>query len=139
MKLPLEFTRRKATDRVFSAGCRLCHGDRANWTGGNAQALAAKHHDRTGHATWCKIATSIEYGRAAPDDRQHDIEDAIASASSGDAPECAPLTEFDASSLPEDDVSAPVGRSSRPALAAAHSRHRRTAAADGQQPEAVDA
>lgn len=78
MKLPLVLARRTATDRSFSAGCRVCHGDRANWTGGNAQALAAKHHDRTGHLTWCKIATSIEYGRAAPDDRQLDIEVAIA-------------------------------------------------------------
>ncbi|WP_267414721.1 hypothetical protein [Sphingomonas sp. GC_Shp_4] len=53
------------------------------------------------------------------DQRQHDIEDAIAFASSGSAPVCAPLTDFDAPTVPAADVSAPVGRSSKPALAAA--------------------
>jgi hypothetical protein len=44
---------------------------------------------------------------------------AIASASSGDAPVCAALTEPDAPTVPAAGVSAPQGRSSNPALAAA--------------------
>lgn len=78
-RLPLVLERRTSTTRVLRAGCFVCDGDVARWTSANAQALAAQHHDRTGHATWCDIAASIQYGRAAPDDRQHDIEDAIAS------------------------------------------------------------
>jgi len=50
---------------------------------------------------------------------QIDIEEAIASASSGRAPECAPLTDLDAPAVPAAGVSAPEGRSSNPALAAA--------------------
>jgi hypothetical protein len=50
---------------------------------------------------------------------QIDIEEAIASASSGRAPECAPLTDLDAPAVPAAGVSAPEGRSSKPALAAA--------------------
>lgn len=40
-------------------------------------------------------------------------------ASSGGAPECAPLTDLDAPAVATADVSAPEGRSSKPALAAA--------------------
>jgi hypothetical protein len=40
-------------------------------------------------------------------------------ASSGGAPECAPLTDLDAPAVATTDVSAPEGRSSKPALAAA--------------------
>jgi hypothetical protein len=119
VKLPLAFTRTTSTARDLRAGCFACHGKRARWTGANAQALAARHHDRTGHPTWCDIAMQVRYGRQAPDDRQHDIEDAIASASLGDAPGCAPLPDFDAPAVSAADVSAPVGRSSKPALAAA--------------------
>lgn len=111
MKLPLVLDRRTATSRDLRAGCFTCHGVIARWTSANAQALAAQHHDRTGHETWCDIAMSIRYGRTAPDDRQHDIEDAIAaSTSSGSAPECAPLPHLGASAVPAVDVSVPVGR-----------------------------
>ena len=126
MKLPHVLTRIRNVERKHRAGCFVCHGDRAHWTSANAQVLAATHHDRTGHATWCDIDAQFRYGRSAPDVRQHDIEDVIASASSGDAPECAPLPDLDAPTVTAADVSAPVGRSSKPALAAA-------------KPEAVDA
>lgn len=119
MKLPLVMTRISSTERELRGGCFVCHAERPRWTGPNAQALAAQHHDRTGHATWCDIAMQVRYGRPAPDDRQHDIEDAIASVSSGDAPGCTPLPDFDAPAGPPASVSAPVGRSSKPALAAA--------------------
>lgn len=51
--------------------------------------------------------------------RQIDIEDAIASASLGDAPGCAPLPGNDAPTVPAAGVSAPKGRSSKHALTAA--------------------
>lgn len=127
------------TSRDVKAGCFVCGGLDAMWFGGNAQGVAARHHDHTKHPTWCDVAMTVRYGREGGDDRQHDIEDAIASASSGDAPVCAPLPEFDAPPIPMGDVSAPVGRPSRPALAAAHSPRRRTTTANGQQPEAADA
>lgn len=76
-------TRRTFRHRDVSAGCFVCHGGNAHWTSANAQGLAAQHHDRTGHQTWCRIETSVTYGAEAGDDRQIDIEDAIASASSG--------------------------------------------------------
>ncbi len=132
MKLPLVLTRRTSTSRELRAGCYTCHGDRAHWTSANAQALAAQHHDRTGHPTWCDIAASIRYGRVAPDDRQHDIEDAIAAASSGGAPECAPLPDLDASAVTAADVSAPVGRP-------VETRSPKARAARGRKPEAVHA
>ncbi len=90
-KLPLELKRTSSRTRDARAGCRVCHGDRAHWTTANAQALAAQHHDRTGHETWCRIVSDIQYGRAAADPRQIDIEDAIASASPGGRPVAAPL------------------------------------------------
>lgn len=110
MKLPLVLTRIMNTERQLRAGCSVCHGERPRWTGPNAQALAAKHHDRTGHATWCDITMQVRYGRSPADDRQIDIEDAIASASSGGAPEYAPLPVLDAPAAVTADVSVPVGR-----------------------------
>lgn len=47
------------------------------WTGGNAQGVAARHHDATGHATWCDVYMGVRYGEQASDARQTDIEDAI--------------------------------------------------------------
>ncbi len=67
--------RTRSTTR--EAGCHVCH-TAAHWTGANAQAVAARHHDQTGHPTWCIVAVS--YGQHATDARQIDIEDAIASA-----------------------------------------------------------
>jgi len=103
-------TRQTARSRDIMAGCYVCHGATAFWTSGNAQALAAQHHDRTGHQTWCRIAMSVTYGIDAGDDRQIDIEDAIASASSGGRPEAAPLTDPDAPADALAGVSATEGR-----------------------------
>lgn len=110
MKLPLVLTRVGVTTRELRAGCYVCHGDKARWTSSNAQALAAQHHDRTGHPTWCDIALAVRYGRVTADDRQIDLEDAIASSSSGGEPDAAPLPDPDAPATVIADVSAPQGR-----------------------------
>jgi len=70
-------TRATATSRDLRAGCFTCHGDQAKWLGGNVQGIAARHHDLTGHATWCDVYMSVRYGTHTPDGRQIDIEDAI--------------------------------------------------------------
>ena len=101
------------TSRDVRAGCFVCNGCEAMWTGGNAQGVAARHHDATKHATWSDVYMSVRYGEQAADDRQTDIEDAIASASSGDAPGCAPLTDPDAPAVPAADVSASIRPPSR--------------------------
>lgn len=67
---------RTSSDR--SAGCFTCNGSNPMWTGKNAQALAARHHDKHQHQTWCDVHLSIVYGAAQADPRQTDIEDAIA-------------------------------------------------------------
>lgn len=46
------------------AGCFVCHSE-AQWTGKNALALAARHHDATGHPTWCEQVMSVRYGSDA--------------------------------------------------------------------------
>lgn len=67
-----------STGRTLQAGCLVCYDGNAQWTGPNAQGLAARHHDSTKHATWCDVVLSIRYGSTAADTRQIDIEDAIA-------------------------------------------------------------
>jgi cytochrome c551/c552 len=67
-----------ATGRTLQAGCFVCHNGEAQWTGPNAQGLAARHHDSTQHATWCDVVLTIRYGTTGADSRQIDIEDAIA-------------------------------------------------------------
>lgn len=119
-KLPLKHVREKTERRNLVAGCHVCDGTTARWTKANAQALAAQHHDRTNHATWVKYDGEIQYGRTAADPRQIDIEDAIASASSGDRPGAAPLPDSDAPAVAAADVSAPSKAAlSKHALAAA--------------------
>lgn len=71
-------TRQKRQIRQVEAGCGTCHGDQAHWTGANAQAVAARHHDHTGHPTWCRVSLSVSYGTTVADDRQIDIEDTLA-------------------------------------------------------------
>ena len=90
-------TRPTARSRDTLAGCFICHGDAPFWTSANAQALAARHHDRTGHQTWCRIALSVTYGIVAGDECQIDIEDAIAAASSVGSSETALMNALDAS------------------------------------------
>lgn len=45
-------------------GCYACHGDEAVWFSVNTMAVAARHHDATGHTTWCQQTISITYGDA---------------------------------------------------------------------------
>jgi len=44
------------------AGCRQCDGDEPRWDGKNAMAVAARHHDATGHTTWVQQVLSVRYG-----------------------------------------------------------------------------
>ncbi|WP_234055901.1 hypothetical protein [Xanthobacter sp. NM-44] len=52
------------------SGCYHCGGADARWHGKNALALAARHHDSTGHTTWCEQVMSVRYGPALGDDTQ---------------------------------------------------------------------
>ena len=56
------FFRRRKTSRSVSAGCFQCNGSDAIRISKNAQAVAALHHDKTGHQTWCDVSMSITYG-----------------------------------------------------------------------------
>lgn len=47
------------TTRAVSAGCSVCG---AVWSAANAQGVAARHCDATGHRTWVSVSESIEYG-----------------------------------------------------------------------------
>lgn len=47
------------------AGCYVCHGHESHWDSKNALALAAQHHDRTGHPTWAEQCISVKYGHPA--------------------------------------------------------------------------
>jgi len=54
--------RRTYTSRDVRAGCFQCFGIEAHWLAPNAQAVAARHHDATGHATWVEAVLNIRYG-----------------------------------------------------------------------------
>jgi hypothetical protein len=69
------------TSRDVRAGCFTCSGTDPKWTGGQAQGTAARHHDTTGHPTWCDVYMSVRYGKDQADGQQLDIEHAIQSAS----------------------------------------------------------
>lgn len=73
-------SRDTSTSRDVTAGCFTCGGCEAIWQGGQAQGTAARHHDATGHPTWCDVVMSVRYGSAAPIGAQLDIETAIAGA-----------------------------------------------------------
>lgn len=45
--------------RDVRAGCEQC-GKR--WDAPNAQGVAARHHDATGHKTWVEVEMHITYG-----------------------------------------------------------------------------
>lgn len=68
------------TSRDVRAGCFVCHGSDAHWFGGNAQGVAARHHDATGHTTWSDVYLSVRYGNDAAVGEQLDIETAIGGA-----------------------------------------------------------
>jgi cytochrome c551/c552 len=53
--------------RILQGGCFVCHGDEAHWFGPNAQGVAARHHDATGHQTWVDVNMHIKYGREPAD------------------------------------------------------------------------
>lgn len=108
--------RHTETKREVSAGCLDCGRPGSLWSGGNAQAVAARHSDATGHRTWVNVYMAIRYGAAPEGSLQHDIEDTIrriddALGSSGGEPEGAPLTDSDAPAVAAAGVSAPSGRS----------------------------
>ncbi|WP_197277351.1 hypothetical protein [Sphingomonas profundi] len=115
--------RSAATSREVRAGCFTCHGEDARWRGPQAQGTAARHHDLTGHPTWCDVRLLVRYGQALADPRQIDIEDSIAALGSGDRPEAVPLPVPDAPVAATAGVSARKGRSSRSALAAVKPEH----------------
>lgn len=48
--------------RDVKAGCHVCgDGYVPQWTGGNAQGVAARHTDATGHKTWVEVDLNITY------------------------------------------------------------------------------
>ncbi len=55
-------SRQTRVARSVRAGCFVCFGEAAHWTGGQAQGTAAKHHDDTGHETWAEVEMSVRYG-----------------------------------------------------------------------------
>ena len=48
------------------AGCFVCGKE---WQSKNALALAARHHDATGHATWAEQVLSVRYGDVSKEDK----------------------------------------------------------------------
>lgn len=56
-------TRETRTGREVKAGCFTCHGNMSGWTSKNAQGVAARHHDATGHPTLVEVSLCIYYGR----------------------------------------------------------------------------
>lgn len=50
------------TSRTVIAGCFQCYGSDYKWSGGNAQGVAARHHDATGHETWADVTLMVRYG-----------------------------------------------------------------------------
>jgi hypothetical protein len=53
--------------RKVMAGCLACNGSLAIWETANAQGIAARHHDKTGHSTWVDVTMSVQYGSARCD------------------------------------------------------------------------
>lgn len=103
--------RATSTSRDVHAGCFVCNGSDAKWFGGQAQGTAARHHDATGHATWCDVVMSVRYGVSAADLHQVDLEEAIHAISSGGQPEAAPRPDSDAPAADPAGVSVTYGRS----------------------------
>jgi hypothetical protein len=63
--------------RDIMAGCYVCNPDRYLWYGKNAQAVAARHHDATGHTCWVDVHLCYEYGpreigQPAPEEAKQD-------------------------------------------------------------------
>ncbi len=62
--------RRYYVSRDVLAGCWQCWGGDYHWHGPNAQAVAARHHDATGHTTWVDVNMSIQYGEDRDDKKE---------------------------------------------------------------------
>ena len=60
--MPMFSSRRTRTTRTVIAGCFVCGGTEALWRSGNAQGVAARHHDATGHETWADVVMNVTYG-----------------------------------------------------------------------------
>ena len=58
-------SRETRTSSDNRAGCFACNASDVMWTGANAMAVAARHHDATGHETWAEQHLSIRYGSSA--------------------------------------------------------------------------
>jgi hypothetical protein len=58
-RVRVKVMRQTRIKRVVSAGCSTCM---KSWSGGNAQGVAAKHHDQTGHVTWARVDMLVTYG-----------------------------------------------------------------------------
>jgi hypothetical protein len=56
--------RKTYTHTTCIAGCFTCKGTEYIWASKNAMALAARHHDKTGHPTWADQNLSVHYGDA---------------------------------------------------------------------------
>lgn len=59
------FMRRARTSSSCISGCFTCNGSEAIWFSRNAMAVAARHHDSTGHPTWADQHLSVWYGDEA--------------------------------------------------------------------------
>jgi len=58
--------------REAMAGCYQCGGLDMKWYGPNAQGVAARHHDATGHQTWVEVHLTIYYGGMPKDPFKQD-------------------------------------------------------------------
>jgi cytochrome c553 len=66
--------RQQASTRTVAGGCHTCHGvDTPAWQAGNAQALATRHHDATGHPTWAAQTITTQYGSLDPPANQLEL------------------------------------------------------------------
>jgi hypothetical protein len=54
--------RKYSYSRVLIGGCFVCYGSDGVWFGPNAQGVAARHHDATGHQTWVDVCMHLRYG-----------------------------------------------------------------------------
>lgn len=64
--------RQTTTMTDATGGCFVCPDSEVFWIGAHAQAMAARHHDHTGHSTWCISNRTVRYGGgvATPDPTQ---------------------------------------------------------------------
>ena len=57
----------RAGMRKVRAGCNVCHGENVSgWESPNAQGVAARHTDVTGHKTWVEVVQYLFYETDSP-------------------------------------------------------------------------